>query len=766
MLENKPEPEKAEKQPLNGETQETELQIGNAQVHIRAEVPPGVRLNILIEASTDSERDPSQPAVSFNHVKIPQDSQKTGKPFRSHKAGSLFQKSGAFLKKLAWEDVLLVAALLLYLFSRLIALEDFPIYFFTDEAAQTVLAQDFVLNEYRSGENEFLPTYFYNSYQYNLSTSVYLQVLPYLVFGKSIWVTRGLPAILSLLAALCAALTLKNVFKVSNAWSAALFLSITPAWFLHSRTAFETSLGTTFFAIFIYFYLMYRVKSPRFLYWAVAAGALTYYSYSPIRMVLGLTALFMLVSDWSYHWQNRRTIFRGLGLTALLALPLLRFQINHPSANLDHLHVLNSYWIQPIPFGEKLLNYFSEYLRGLNPLYWFIPNQVDLDRHLMKGYGNLAWISAPFLLVGIWAAIRNFKKPAYRTLLAVLLFAPSGTALVGLGITRALSLVIPAAILSGLGLSHSLEYCKKRWNKTRLILPAFMFLLLVFLNIYMTFDALTNGPLWYQNYSLGGMQYGAKQIFSEIKAYKEESPGTAITLSPSWANGTDMIARFFFSDPLPFQMGSIEGYFYEKKTLNEDMLFIMIPEEYKKVLQNPKFSGFQIERIVNYPNGEPGFYFIRLQYSDQIDQILAEEQAARRILQETNLQINEQDALVKYSYLDMGNISNIFDGNNNTLVRTFEANPMEIQIVLIGEQIVSGLRVRVGGTPTRIDLHISGPGGSQNLQETVRESPTPRDVFFELDQSASINWVSLSIKSIYDEEPAHVHVWEVELLQK
>ena len=271
--------------------------------------------------------------------------------------------------------------------------------------------------------------------------------------------------------------------------------------------------------------------------------------------------------------------------------------------------------------------------------------------------------------------------------------------------------------------------------------------------------------LWFQNYGLGGMQYGAKQIFGEIKTYKEDHPGTVVTLSPSWANGTDTIARFFFDDPLPFQMGSIEGYFYEKKPLDESMLFIMIPEEYKKVLENPKFAGFQVEKIIYYPNGEPGFYFVHLRYSDQIDQILVEEQAARRILQETDLQINGRNALVKYSYLDMGDIPNLFDGNDNTLVRTFEANPMEIQISLAEEELISSVRVRVGGTPTRIDLQISGSDGGLNLQETVRESPTPRDVIFELEKPTSINWISLAIKSIYDGEPAHVHVWEVELLK-
>src|SRR3989337_1972766 len=40
-------------------------------------------------------------------------------------------------------------ALGVYLATRLIGLEDFPIYFFTDEAVQTLLASDYVQNGFR-----------------------------------------------------------------------------------------------------------------------------------------------------------------------------------------------------------------------------------------------------------------------------------------------------------------------------------------------------------------------------------------------------------------------------------------------------------------------------------------------------------------------------------------------------------------------------------------------------------------------------------------
>jgi len=50
--------------------------------------------------------------------------------------------------------------MLVYLAVRLIGLATFPIYFFTDEAVQTVMAEDFVRDGLRNYNGELLPTYF------------------------------------------------------------------------------------------------------------------------------------------------------------------------------------------------------------------------------------------------------------------------------------------------------------------------------------------------------------------------------------------------------------------------------------------------------------------------------------------------------------------------------------------------------------------------------------------------------------------------------
>ncbi len=253
----------------------------------------------------------------------------------------------------AWDTGLFGLSVVIYLATRLIGLARFPIYFFSDEAVQVVLAQDFIRDHFHGYDHVLFPTYFLNTYQYNLGTSVYLQVLPYLLFGKSVFVTRAVPVLVSLMAALSVGLILKQIFKSPYPWAAVLLLSITPAWFLHSRTAFETSLATSFYAGFLYFYMRYRSGRLQSLYWAVLLAGLAFYSYSAACAVVALTAVLLLFSDAAYHWRQRVTVLAGSGLAALLALPYLRFILDHPTANQEHLVMLEFLLDQAAAPGSK-----------------------------------------------------------------------------------------------------------------------------------------------------------------------------------------------------------------------------------------------------------------------------------------------------------------------------------------------------------------------------------------------------------------------------
>ncbi len=734
-----------------------------ASVQVNAELPPQTTLEIIIEAETPTDHQRHQYRLH----------NRTDRRQVIQRSLPVLQRSWLTrLRTLPWAFLIALGITLLIHF---VGLDRFPIYFFTDEAIQTMHASDLLHNKLRV-DKEYLPTYFVNGDQYNLSVSVYVQVLPALLFPRSIWVTRGVSVLISLLASLSVGLTLRDIFRARQPWLATLLLGITPAWFLHSRTAFETVLAVSFYAAFLYAYLRYRCGSPRFLYLAIVCAALSFYSYSPAQLVIALTAALLFFSDLRYHWQQRAFLLRGLGLIVVLTLPYLRHQLNHPGETARHLQILNSYWIRDIPLSEKLSIYFKEYLRGLDLRYWYWPNAVDLMRHKFDEYGHVLRWTLPLLALGLGAALWKGLRPtapnaptppaaAYRSLLLALLAAPSGAALVQLGVTRALFIVIPLCLLSALGLEVLLRALARRSIALLRIVSALAWLILSAGSLYLLQDSLRNGPLWFQDYGLAGMQYGAKPLFSAVRTYLDEHPGVKMIVSPSWANGTDIVARFFFEDPLPFQLGSVIGHVEDYRPLDSQTVFVVIPEEYTALKNSNKFSEIHLEQVLYYPNGEPGFYFVRLRYVDNAEALFAEEVERRRQLQSGEVLIDGETVPVRYSTLDMAEIGTAFDGDPFTLLRTRENNPMRILLDFPSPRPLQAVSARLGGVQTRLTVLVYAPGEDepQRFSQEVPQNPEPRWVTVTLPETMTVARLEIQILNVNDGEIAHVHLWEVTL---
>jgi len=452
-------------------TQDLSLPAGASRLRLRIEIPENTCLTVEVEARLPDGRLLSRQSLAVGAASpSPTPAPLTWPYIAGSRVTGLFQRfrQAAMLR---WHSLPAVLpswlawlSLSLYVLVRLVALPSFPIYFFTDEAVQTVQAADLLTNHLYGSEGELLPVYFPNGSQYNLSTSVYLQVMPYFLFGKSIWVTRATASLLTLIAAASVGLIFNKVFKSPFPWLAVLLLSATPAWFLHSRTAFETTLAASFYAAFLYCYLMYRTHNRRWIYGAVLMAALAFYSYNPMRVIIGVTVVLLLFTDLPYHLRGWKTLLAAFCLALLLAVPFGRFLIQHPDATGWQMRLLGSYWLAEIPLMEKLGTLAGEYLRGLDPLYWYLPNSVDLPRHLMLGYGHLLRQTLPLGLLGIFLALRHIRDPRYRTLLIAVLAAPGGAALVHIGITRLLVMVIPMAILTALAVQWMMDWAQRRWK--------------------------------------------------------------------------------------------------------------------------------------------------------------------------------------------------------------------------------------------------------------------------------------------------------------
>jgi hypothetical protein len=725
---------------------------------------------------------------------------------------------------------LFALAMILYLATRLIGLANWPIYFFTDEAVQTNFAAELVDRGFVWNKTEAIPVFFENAGQYEMNVSVYVQLIPYLIFGKSVFVTRAVSVLITLLGMAAVGWILRRAFRLPLWWSGVLLLSIVPVWFLHSRTAFEPGESIAFYAVFLFFYMRYRDDRPWMLIPALIFGAFSAYTYSPSQVMVAVTGILLLISDAGYHWRHKWVSLAGLGALLVLALPYLWFLHLHPNANRDQLVIVSSYWLNDISMIEKLKQFAGQYVSGLDPRYWFLANPPksvhhDIIRHLMKGYGHLSLWTLPFLVMGILLCLGNIRKSHFRTVLIALLAAPTGGAVAQITISRTLVMVVPASLLTALGVSwllallerpeappqpEFLQWWKERaarmtavwnalreslsrrqafsgvrdfvrgWGKraaeiasasptagriSRVALALGVFLMLGSANVYMLWDSLTNGPTWYQNYGLYGMQYGGQQLTAALEAYHTAHPDVHLIVSSSWTNGTDEIFDFFLPKNFPMRVGTVLEYIQNYLPIEPQDVFVMTSDEYGVATRSRKFSEIRIDQILEYPNGQPGFYFAYLTYVPGIEEIIAAEKAELSKPVEEQIVLGGETVRVVHSRFDMGKLIDGFDGKPFSLIRSLQDNPLYLNMFFPAVHRFTRVSVRVGGAPTRLILTVYPAAGGDPVifNNMVERSSDYRDLEILLDAPVESDHIRVEIETVGVGEPTHVHVYEVVL---
>ncbi len=664
------------------------------------------------------------------------------------------------------ELFLLLASLALYLYTRLTHLTVFPIYFFCDEAIHGVLARDLVANGFRDSNGVWLPPYFQNAGMWNLSLSVYLHAFSILLFGfdRSIWFTRATSVFASLLAPLGIAALLHFGYHNRRWWLGILVICAMPAWFIHSRTAFETVLMVACYAGFLAAYMAYRYYDDRWIAAAILFGAATFYSYANGQGVMLVSGTLLFLSDIRYHLSRPpQRLWLALGMFALTLVPLIRFRWLQPNATVEHLRTLHSYWLKPLPLTEKIERFVTIYAQGLDPRYWFWPNTIDLDRHRFPDSGHFPLFLLPFVLIGLAICLWRWRESIYRLPIGALLAAPFSSALVGIAITRTLAMVIPTALLAVIGASFLIERLTHR--RQRLVTLLFG-LTLAFSSLVMLRTALLGGPLWFRDYSLYGMQYGAQQLFAEtIPDLLARDSQTTLRVSTAWANNPNSFVDFFLTPAQRrrIELITIDAYLYQRRDLDRQRdLFIMTAAEFDRAQQSGKFIIMPPEQIIPYPDGSPGFYVVRLEYVTNIDEILAAERVERAALVEEPLVIGGQELIIAHSRLDIGSITDLFDGDPHTLVRGLEANPLVIELHFPHPQPISAVELMLGTMELDLTVTVTNPDGETHaFRQPYHELPPDPTVTFDFPQPLLATNLRLDIFQQGVGEPAHIHVREV-----
>jgi hypothetical protein len=281
-------------------------------------------------------------------------------------------------------------------------------------------------------------------------------------------------------------------------------------------------------------------------------------------------------------------------------------------------------------------------------------------------------------------------------------------------------------------------------------------------------DALTNGPTWFTDYGMYGMQYGARELFAEaIPRYLKENPTARLVVSPNWANGTDTFVRFFLPPQQQFsrvQMHDIRYFIERRRELTPEMVLVLPANEYVQARTSPKFARVDVKQMLPYPDGSPGFYFVSLAYADNVDQILDQERQARARPVVETLDLGGQRVQISHSQFDMGQLRDVFDGDNFSLARGLEANPLVFDFAFPQPRPIGGLAVSMGTMAYKVTAYLYADAASQPMvYEQTSAAPRPDPVAaLVFDRGpATVARLRLEILHLNVGEEVHIHVREI-----
>ncbi|MDD2822957.1 MAG: glycosyltransferase family 39 protein [Candidatus Daviesbacteria bacterium] len=391
---------------------------------------------------------------------------------------------------------------ILGLFLRLVNIQDVPPGFNADEAALGYNAYS-VLNTGKDEWGEAFPLTFKSFSDYKPGLYVYLDIPFVWLLGLNELAVRLPSIILGSFSVILIYFLSKQFFKNELiALSSAFLLAISP-WHLHfSRGAWETNIATFFMLLGIFAFIK-GVEKQKWLYISALSMAFAMYSYQSQRLIIPVMAVFLILFYW-----KKLLVKKNMGViifAIIIIIPfisimtsqtgLARFQgisIFSDVGPLNRINQLRGEDMDPNSFTAKFFhnkvieysdNFLSHYMDHFSFNFLFL-NGDPLGRNKVPNTGQFYMFEIITILLGIYLLCR--KRFSYiRILLVWILVAPVAASLTYQTphALRAENMVIPLALLSGLGLGTLIE---KIWQFKMGIKYISLFLFALIITFFVT----------------------------------------------------------------------------------------------------------------------------------------------------------------------------------------------------------------------------------------------------------------------------------------
>jgi len=404
---------------------------------------------------------------------------------------------------------LLVAIVLLFLFTRLYKITEIPVSLYWDEASIGYNAHS-VLTTGKDEWGEFLPLHFRAFGEFKLPVYIYSVAVTELFVGFNPLAVR-LPVVLFSLGVviLTFLITLKITSKNSTSLYAAFLFSICPWTFIFSRTGYEAMAGLMFYLLAIYL-LMLLNRHKIFIFLSAISFILSMFSYNSFRLISPLTMVVLWVySAWIWKIFAKKYLFVGIASLSVCFLSLIPiWRLISLDNGLSRLQVV-SLNTSDGRMGS-FINFSKNYLVHFDPMFLFIKGDPNLRSNL-GDQGQIYIAEFLLIIVGLISVLKSKKKILFLPLL-IILFSPLPAAMTKEAphALRAVSAVPFLSILAAIGLTAIIDLKKLRFKKElwlfAIILPLILFA--NYLNNFFTIYPAKSSKDWH---------YGYKQIFTQYQ---------------------------------------------------------------------------------------------------------------------------------------------------------------------------------------------------------------------------------------------------------
>jgi hypothetical protein len=195
--------------------------------------------------------------------------------------------------------------------------------------------------------------------------------------------------------------------------------------------------------------------------------------------------------------------------------------------------------------------------------------------------------------------------------------------------------------------------------------------------------------------------------------------------------------------------------------LEDDTIFVVMPEELDFAENNPKFSDIHILETIPYSSTKAGFYLIHLQYSAEADALMAAEAAEKRKLIPGEVVIDGQKAQVNYTR--DGPIQSAFDDDPDSLYTTNQINPALFDLTFPQEQEFHSIFIIHGAAPIELIVTFFSAAGDELKSYTTQftDQDGGKGDKFNFDQAVKASMVTISVRVLDGDENDTVHIWGI-----